>query len=246
MPTWDRGEADVLLDVSGITVAYKGVEALKDTSLQVEQGELVSVIGANGAGKTTLLRAVMGLEPITAGRIAFDGVDVTQMPPHLRSRLGIKMVPERARVFPALTVYENLRMGVYGIAGKVPLEERLERLYGLFPVLAERRDQMGSTLSGGEQQQLSIARACISQPRLLLVDEVSMGLMPRLVDQVFELLAQLNGEEGLTILLVEQNALASLRISGRAYVLETGNIAFSGAAGDLLEDDRVKEAYLGL
>ena len=236
----------MLLDVSGITVAYKGVEAVKDASLQVEQGELVSVIGANGAGKTTLLRAVMGLEPVVSGRISFDGADVTQMPSHLRSRLGMKMVPERARVFPALTVYDNLRMGAYGIAGKIPLVERLEKLYELFPVLGERRDQMGSTLSGGEQQQLSIARACVSQPRLLLVDEVSMGLMPRLVDQVFELLKQLNGEEGLTILLVEQNALASLRISRRAYVLETGSIALSGEPEKLLADDRVKEAYLGL
>lgn len=236
----------MLLDVSGITVAYKGVEAVKDASLQVEQGELVSVIGANGAGKTTLLRAVMGLEPVVSGSISFDGADVTQMPPHLRSRLGMKMVPERARVFPALTVYENLRMGAYGIANKIPLEERLEKLYELFPVLGERRNQMGSTLSGGEQQQLSIARACVSQPRLLLVDEVSMGLMPRLVDQVFELLKQLNGEEGLTILLVEQNALASLRISNRAYVLETGSIALSGEPEKLLADDRVKEAYLGL
>ena len=231
----------MLLDVSGITVAYKGVEAVKDASLQVAQGELVSVIGANGAGKTTLLRAIMGLEPVVSGAISFDGADVTQMPPHQRSRLGMKMVPERARVFPALTVYENLRMGAYGIAGKIPLDERLEKLYELFPVLGERRGQMGSTLSGGEQQQLSIARACISQPRLLLVDEVSMGLMPRLVDQVFELLKQLNGEEGLTILLVEQNALASLRISHRAYVLETGSIALSGEPEKLLADDRVND-----
>lgn len=246
MPISERMEAGMLLDVSRITVAYKGVEALKDVSLQVDRGELVSVIGANGAGKTTLLRAVMGLEPVVTGQIAFDGADLTQMPPHKRSRMGIKMVPERARVFPSLSVYENLRMGAYGIADKIPLAERLEKLYTLFPVLAERRDQMGGTLSGGEQQQLSIARACVSRPRLLLIDEVSMGLMPRLVDRVFELLRQLNREEGLTILLVEQNALASLRISGRAYVLETGGVALSGEADQLFANDRVKEAYLGL
>lgn len=236
----------MLLDVSQITVAYKGIEAVKDVSLHVNQGELVSVIGANGAGKTTLLRAIMGLEPVVTGQILFDGFDVTRIPAHKRSKIGIKMVPERARVFPVLSVYENLRMGAYGIANKIPLGERLGKLYKLFPVLAERSGQMASTLSGGEQQQLSIARACISQPRLLLIDEVSMGLMPRLVEQVFELLKQLNGEEGLTILLVEQNALASLRISGRAYVLETGGIALSGEAGQLLVNDRVREAYLGL
>ena len=239
---------DGVIRIQDIVKTFEGGDtpALKRIGATIEKGQITGLVGPDGAGKTTLLRAVMGLEPVVAGSISFDGADVTQMPPHLRSRLGMKMVPERARVFPALTVYENLRMGAYGIAGKIPLDERLEKLYELFPVLGERRNQMGSTLSGGEQQQLSIARACISQPRLLLVDEVSMGLMPRLVDQVFELLKQLNGEEGLTILLVEQNALASLRISRRAYVLETGSIALSGEPEKLLADDRVKEAYLGL
>ena len=236
----------MLLDVAGITVAYGGVEAVCGASLLVNEGELVSVIGANGAGKTTMLRAPMGLEPVVSGSISFAGTDITALPSHLRSKLGIKIVPERARVFPRLTVYENMMMGVYGLKKAVSIEERFKKLYELFPILEERRNQMGNTLSGGEQQQLSIARACISAPKLLLVDEVSMGLMPRLVDQVFELLKQLNREEGLTILLVEQNALASLRISHRAYVLETGSIVLNGEAGELLKDERVREAYLGM
>ena len=236
----------MLLDVAGITVAYGGVEAVCGASLLVNEGELVSVIGANGAGKTTMLRALMGLEPVVSGSISFAGTDITALPSHLRSKLGIKIVPERARDFPRLTVYENIMMGVYGLKKAVSIEERFKKLYELFPILEERRNQMGNTLSGGEQQQLSIARACISAPKLLLVDEVSMGLMPRLVDQVFELLKQLNREEGLTILLVEQNALASLRISHRAYVLETGSIVLNGEAGELLKDERVREAYLGM
>lgn len=236
----------MLLDVRSLTVAYRGVEAVSGVSLSIDEGELVSVIGANGAGKTSILRALSGLEPVASGNIFFEGQDVTKTPAHLRSRMGIRMVPERARVFSGLSVHENLMMGVYGLRHKIPVEERLKKLYDLFPILAERRDQTASTLSGGEQQQLSIARACMSAPRLLLVDEVSMGLMPRLADQVFELLKQLNRDEGLTILLVEQNALASLRISNRAYVLETGTIPLSGPAADLLVDERVREAYLGI
>jgi len=236
----------MLLEAKNLTIAYRGIEAVRKTSFSVEEGELVSVIGANGAGKTTILRTLMGLQTPVEGSISFVGRDITRDSVHLRARSGMRMVPERARVFPQLSVFENLLMGVFGMRHKIPLEERLSRLYSLFPILKERRDQMASTLSGGEQQQLSIARACISNPRLLLVDEVSMGLMPRLVEQVFELLKQLNKEEGLTILLVEQNAGASLRISDRAYVLETGNIVLEGYAADLLEDERVKEAYLGL
>jgi branched-chain amino acid transport system ATP-binding protein len=188
----------------------------------------------------------MGLETGVAGTVSFGGQNITKIPAHLRSRMGIRMVPERARIFPGLTVYENLMMGVYGLRKKIPVEDRLKKLYSLFPILEERAAQMGSTLSGGEQQQLAIARACMSMPKLLLVDEVSMGLMPRLVDQVFELLRKLNRNEGLTILLVEQNVLASLRISSRAYVLETGNIVLNGAANELLSNERVREAYLGM
>ena len=236
----------MLLEVSNLSVAYKGVEALHEVSLQVDEGELVTVIGANGAGKTTLLRAIMGWEPAATGTVSFAGRDITRMKTHLRARQGLRIVPERARVFPHLSVYENLMMGVYGLTGQIPVQERLRYLYQLFPILEERGGQMASTLSGGEQQQLSIARACISAPKILLIDEVSMGLMPRLVDMVFELLKQLNREEGLTILLVEQNALASLNIAKRAYVLETGELVLDGQAEELLNDTRIREAYLGL
>jgi branched-chain amino acid transport system ATP-binding protein len=236
----------VLLEVTDLTVSYGGVEAVHGISLGVGEGELISVIGANGAGKTTILRTLMGLQPSSGGSVSFDGRDITRVPAYIRSRGAMRMVPERARVFPHLTVYENLLMGVCGMRRKIPLAERLNWLYSLFPILEERGRQMASTLSGGEQQQLSIARACISSPKLLLVDEVSMGLMPRLVDQVFELLKQLNREEGLTILLVEQNALASLKISDRVYVLETGNIVLEGRSDKLMDDEQVRRAYLGL
>lgn len=235
-----------MLEISDLSVAYKGVSALHSVSLHVEEGELVSVIGANGAGKTTLLKAIIGWEPAVSGSVKFADTDVTNEKTHFRARRGIRIVPERARVFTRMTVYENLLMGVYKMHDRVELKNRLDRLYDLFPILKERSGQLGSTLSGGEQQQLSIARACISKPKLLLVDEVSMGLMPRLVDQVFELLKTLNREEGLTILLVEQNALASLKISNRAYVLETGDMVLDGNAKQLLEDPRVREAYLGV
>ncbi|MDR1966190.1 MAG: ABC transporter ATP-binding protein [Synergistaceae bacterium] len=236
----------MLLEVSDLTIAYNGLEALHGVSLQVDVGELVSVIGANGAGKTTLLQTLMGWQLPSGGSIRFEGRDITRAQTHARARRGMRIVPEKARIFSQLTVYENLMMGVYGMRRKIPVDKRLLWLYSLFPVLEERGAQVASTLSGGEQQQLSIARACISAPSLLLVDEVSMGLMPRLVDKVFELLKQLNGEEGLTILLVEQNALASLGISHRAYVLETGDIVLEGKAGQMLNDERVREAYLGI
>lgn len=235
----------MLLDVSNLTVAYKGVEALHGISVNVDEGELVTVIGANGSGKTTLLNSIMGWLTPACGNIVFGGVDVTRNPAHIRARQGMRIVPEKARVFPDLSVYENLLMGVYGLRHKIPVKERLERFYELFPILLERGSQMASTLSGGEQQQLSIARACISAPKILLVDEVSMGLMPRLVDSVFELLRRMNREEGLTILLVEQNALASLQIADRGYVLETGELAIEGKAEELLTDERIRQVYLG-
>ncbi|MDR3254543.1 MAG: ABC transporter ATP-binding protein [Synergistaceae bacterium] len=239
----------MLLDVSGLSIAYKGLEALHGVSLHIEEGELVSVIGANGAGKTTLLQSLIGWQQPSGGIVSFNGRDITGERSHIRARLGIRIVPEKARVFTRLTVHENLMMGAYGMSGrreKMAVRDSLRRLYSLFPVLERRSGQLASTLSGGEQQQLSIARACISAPKLLLVDEVSMGLMPILVDQVFELLAQLNREEGLTILLVEQNALASLKISHRAYVLETGDIVLEGEADRMLNDERIREAYLGI
>ena len=236
----------MLLEVQDLVVSYGEVEAVHGVSFRVEEGELVSIIGPNGAGKSSILRTLMGLQAPTSGAVRFLGEDVTGEPAHIRARRGIRMVPERARVFPQLTVKENLLMGVYGLRKALPYEERLRWLYGLFPILEERGGQFASTLSGGEQQQLAIARALVSNPKLLLVDEVSMGLMPKLVDQVFSVLQQLNREQGLSILLVEQNALASLQISRRAYILETGRLALEGEARSLLEDPRVREAYLGL
>lgn len=235
----------MLLEVDNLSVTYGDIAAVRNLSFVLDQGELVSIVGANGAGKTSILNAVMGIEPIRGGKILFSGEDITRLPVHERARRGIRVVPERSRVFPRLTVYENILTGVYGLSKQVAVQTRLEWLYGIFPRLQERSGQLASTLSGGEQQQLAIARALISDPRLLLVDEVSMGLMPKLVDQVFALLHQLNKEFGLTILLVEQNAMASLQISDRGYVMEVGTCAYEGAAGDLIEHPKVKEAYLG-
>ena len=233
----------MLLSVSDMRVAYGDIEAVHGISFEVAQGELVSIIGANGAGKTTTLRALMGLQPLRTGKIVFEGRDITSLPVHKRSAMGIKIVPERARCFPQLSVYENLKMGVYGMQSK--LAGKLAMIYELFPILKERSTQLASTLSGGEQQQLPIARALVSEPKLLFVDEVSMGLMPKLTEQVFKVLRSLNRDKNITILLVEQNALASLRISDRGYVLETGRINISGSSAELLADKRVREAYLG-
>jgi len=234
----------MLLEVKDLCVAYGDIEAVHGISFEIGNGELVSIIGSNGAGKTTTLRAIMGLQPVKSGSVIFDGADITELPAHKRAQMGIRLVPERARCFPQLSVYENLMMGVYG--NPSALKGQLDSIYSLFPILRERSRQSANTLSGGEQQQLAIARALVSSPRLLLVDEVSMGLMPKLTAEVFNVLRSLNSDKGLTILLVEQNALASLNISDRGYVLETGNIVMSGMARDLMEDERVRESYLGI
>ncbi len=234
----------MLLEVKDLCVSYGDIEAVHGISFKIDRGELVSIIGANGAGKTTTLRALMGLQPVKSGSVFFEDTDITHFPAHKRANMGIRTVPERARCFPQLTVYENLQMGVYGISSK--LKKELDSIYGLFPILQERSRQSASTLSGGEQQQLAIARALVSSPRLLLVDEVSMGLMPKLATQVFEVLRTLNKDKGLTILLVEQNALSSLNVSDRGYVLETGNIVIEGTASELINDERVIESYLGI
>ena len=233
-----------MLEVKDLCVAYGDIEAVHGISFEIGNGELVSIIGSNGAGKTTTLRAIMGLQPVKSGSVIFDGADITELPAHKRAQMGIRLVPERARCFPQLSVYENLMMGVYG--NPSALKGQLDSIYSLFPILRERSRQSANTLSGGEQQQLAIARALVSSPRLLLVDEVSMGLMPKLTAEVFNVLRSLNSDKGLTILLVEQNALASLNISDRGYVLETGNIVMSGMARDLMEDERVRESYLGI
>jgi branched-chain amino acid transport system ATP-binding protein len=235
----------MLLEVKGLQIAYGDIEAVHGVSFSLEEGELVSIIGSNGAGKTSILNALMGLIP-SRGSILFRGREISSMAAHNRAQLGIRLVPERARVFPQLSVMENLTIGAYGLRKKLPLEDRLSWLFGLFPVLKERKEQLASTLSGGEQQQLAISRALLSDPKLLLVDEISMGLMPKLVDQVFHVLKTLNEEQGLSILLVEQNALMSLDISQRAYVLETGTIVLEGNAKQMKDDERVRSAYLGL
>jgi branched-chain amino acid transport system ATP-binding protein len=235
----------MLLDARDLHIAYGDIRAVSGVNFHLEKGELVSIIGANGAGKTSILNGIMGIVPLKKGKIHFDNEEMTSLVTYQRARAGIRMVPERARVFPRLTVYENLMTGVYSLHKTINVDDQITWLYDLFSILKERNDQPANTLSGGEQQQLAIARALISNPKLLLVDEVSMGLMPKLVDQVFRVLRQLNRERGLTILLVEQNAMASLEISHRAYVLETGRYVHEGLAKDLLEDPKVKEVYLG-
>src|SRR5512143_1844851 len=209
----------MLLEVDDLSISYGDIRAVSGVSFTLAQGELVSIIGANGAGKTSILGGLMGMVPVRRGAIRFKGADITTLASFERARAGMRLVPERARVFPRLTVRENLMTAVYGLRKTVDVQGRTAWLHDLFPILAQRSGQPASTLSGGEQQQLAIARALIADPQLLLVDEVSMGLMPQLVDQVFEVLAQLNREHGLSILLVEQNAMSSLEISHRAYVL---------------------------
>lgn len=237
----------MLLQVDNLHISYKEVEAVHGVSFSIEKGELISIIGANGAGKTSILNSIMGIVPAKEdSRIIYKGEDISHLPAHLRSRLGIKIVPERARLFPLLSVYDNLMTGLYGMRGKIDKNEKLRWLYSFFPVLEERENQLARTLSGGEQQQLAISRALISEPELLLVDDISMGLMPILVEKVFEVLKKLNSEYSLTILIVEQNALASLEISHRAYVLEAGKIVMEGKAASLTEDERIREAYLGI
>jgi branched-chain amino acid transport system ATP-binding protein len=235
----------MLLEARDLHIAYGDIKAVSGVSFFLEKGELVSIIGANGAGKTSILNGLMGIVPLNEGHIIFNDTPITSLAAHQRARAGIRMVPERARVFPRLSVYENLMTGVYGLRKTINIDEQLAWMYDLFPILKDRNHQPADTLSGGEQQQLVIARALVSNPQLLLVDEVSMGLMPKLVDQVFEVLRELNRRQGLTILLVEQNAMASLEISHRAYVLETGQCVYEGKAKDLMKDPKVKEVYLG-
>jgi branched-chain amino acid transport system ATP-binding protein len=232
----------MLLSIEGLDVYYGRIQALRGTSLNVDEGEIVTLLGANGAGKTTTLRTISGLHRAAAGSIIFDGYPIEGLAAHEIVSLGLTHVPEGRRVFPRMTVQENLRMGAYQRRG--PLGEDLDRVYELFPVLKERRTQDGGTLSGGEQQMLAIGRALMGHPRLLLLDEPSMGLAPLIVSKIFEILAEINAQ-GTTILLVEQNAAQALRLAGRGYVLETGTIALSDSADTLLADDRVRSAYLG-
>ena len=233
-----------LLEVKNLEVYYGVINALKGISFEVNEGEIVTLIGANGAGKTTTMQSVIGLIPSRTGTVVYDGVDITKMPCHKIVHLGMSQVPEGRRVFQELTVYENLMMGSYSQKKDVNFKEDIERIYTRFPRLPERKNQIAGTLSGGEQQMLAMGRALMSHPKLLMLDEPSMGLSPLLVDQVFEIIKDIN-KDGTTILLVEQNAGKSLAISDRAYVLETGSIVLSGTGAELSASDEVKKAYLG-
>jgi len=234
-----------VLEVEGLHVFYGAIHAIKGISFKVEQGQIVTLIGANGAGKTTTLSTIAGLVKPKRGRIVFNGKDIQNLPPHQINRMGVCLVPEGRRIFPNLTVMENLMMGAFNRKDKDGIKQDLEWIFTLFPRLAERKNQLGGTLSGGEQQMLAISRALMSRPKVLMMDEPSLGLAPILVEEVFEIIKKLNSE-GMTILLVEQNAVGALNISHYGYVLETGNIVLEGPAKDLLKDEQVKKAYLGL
>jgi len=233
-----------LLEIQGLAVHYGGIRAVKEIELAVGEGEVVCLIGANGAGKTTTLRALAGLLPIASGRMSYAGENLAEVPVHQRVRRGLAMVPEGRGVFPRLTVEENLSMGAYFRSDRDGIQADLQRSFSLFPRLKERRSQKAGTLSGGEQQMLAIARALMSRPRLLLLDEPSMGLAPLAVQRIFETI-RLIASEGVTLLLVEQNARMALEVSHRGYVLEGGRVALSDTAASLLESPAVRAAYLG-
>ncbi|MCP2338184.1 ABC transporter ATP-binding protein [Actinomadura rupiterrae] len=232
----------MLLEINDIHVHYGKIAALKGISAEVDEGEIVTLIGANGAGKTTTLKTVSGLRPLSSGSIRFAGQDISRMPGHKRVLAGIGQSPEGRGVFPGMTVEENLLMGAYARRGDVSKE--LAEVYELFPRLAERKTQAGGTMSGGEQQMLAIGRALMANPKVLLLDEPSMGLAPKLVQQIFSIIVEIN-RRGTTVLLVEQNASQALQIAHRAYVLETGRIVKSAPAAELLDDPQVRAAYLG-
>jgi len=234
----------MLLEIEGLSSHYGRIQALSDVSISVGEGELVALVGANGAGKTTLLRCVSGIQPVSAGRILLDGQDITKASPQKRVRLGISQVPEGRQVFGPLSVEDNLLLGTVRRRGK-DVKHDLERMYTRFPALREKRKQPAGTLSGGQQQMLALCRALMSQPRVMLLDEPSMGLAPMLAGEIFDSIEILK-EQGTTIFLVEQNAFAALGIANRGYVLETGSMVLSDTGIDLLRNERVKSAYLGV
>jgi branched-chain amino acid transport system ATP-binding protein len=234
----------VLLAVNDVRVSYGGIQAVKGVSLEVREGELVSLIGSNGAGKTTTMKAISGLLPLAGGHIQLNGETIDGQGPWDLVRQGLAMVPEGRGVFTRMTILENLQMGAYLRNDHVQVKNGIERVFATFPRLKERRDQLAGTMSGGEQQMLAMGRALMSQPKVLLLDEPSMGLSPIMVDKIFEVVRDVS-QQGVTILLVEQNASRALQIADRGYVMESGLITLSGAAHDLLHDAKVREAYLG-
>lgn len=232
-----------MLEVRDLEVYYGMIQALKGISFDVEQGEIVALIGANGAGKTTTLHTITGLLNAKAGKIVYEGTDITRIPGYKLVGMGIAHVPEGRRVFSSLTVLQNLKMGAYTRKDKTEMDETLKMIYTRFPRLEERKSQLAGTLSGGEQQMLAMGRALMSHPRLIVLDEPSMGLSPIYVNEIFDIIQKIN-QDGTTVLLVEQNAKKALSIAHKAYVLETGSIALSGDAKELMNNDRVKKAYL--
>ncbi|MGG0656045.1 ABC transporter ATP-binding protein [Rummeliibacillus pycnus] len=232
-----------ILEVNNINTYYGGIQALKGISIDVTQGEIVTLIGSNGAGKSTTLKSISGLAKVKSGSIKFKKQDITNKPPHETTLLGVAHVPEGRRIFSNLTVKENLLMGAFSVKKKNIIEERMEMAFNYFPILKERLDQKGGTMSGGEQQMLAIGRALMMKPELLMLDEPSMGLAPIIVEKIFEIINQLN-QDGMTILLVEQNAYQALSIANRGYVIQNGEIVLSGKGYDLIENEEIREAYL--
>ncbi|HEY3632063.1 MAG TPA: ABC transporter ATP-binding protein [Jatrophihabitantaceae bacterium] len=233
-----------LLELAGVSVSYGRIQALHDIDIVVDEGEIVTLIGANGAGKTTTLRAISGIRPLASGRLTFEDKDITKLRADLRVVRGISQAPEGRGIFPGMTVAENLDMGAYARKDRSNLGADLDRVFEYFPRLKERRTQVAGTMSGGEQQMLAIGRALMSKPKIMLLDEPSMGLAPQYIAQIFTIIRQINSE-GVTVLVVEQNASKALSIAHRGYVLETGRIVKTGKGSDLLADPAVKEAYLG-
>jgi len=235
-----------MLKLNNVQTFYGNIQALKDVSIEVSQGEIITLIGANGAGKSTTLMSISGLTPPRYGEIIFEGQEIHTTPPDKIVAMGICQVPEGRRIFPYLTVAENLDMGAFLRTDKSKIRKDVEYIYELFPLLAERRNQAGGNLSGGEQQMLAISRALMSEPRLLLLDEPSLGLAPIIIKQIFEIIKKINQENNTTIFLVEQNANLALKVAHRGYVMENGRITLTDTASNLLANDKVREAYLGL
>jgi branched-chain amino acid transport system ATP-binding protein len=234
-----------MLQVEGLATGYGRAQALHDVSLSVGDGEIVTILGPNGAGKTSLVNAIAGMLPTWAGSVSFDGVELTTLPPHRVIDHGVALVPEGRRIFPKMTVLENLDIGSYAVTARPGHDEALDSVYRIFPRLRERMRQVAGTLSGGEQQMLAIGRALMAQPRLLLLDEPSLGLAPIVVESIFDVLREVNAT-GVSILLVEQNAVEALDIAARGYVLEEGRVVGAGTAAELEQDERLRKAYLGL